>query len=83
MANPSLVVGIKEIKTPSGVKRGFRLCAAVFNLAKFNIFTQEYETSFAEKYLVDWRGDYTSYKEASDQLLTFVKRQKGRVEVQL
>jgi len=49
----------------------YRLIVAHVNRARFNVFSGEYEQSFAAKYRIKESGDYTSYAKANEKKLEF------------
>jgi len=51
----------------------YRLIVAHVNRARFNVFAQDYEQSFAAKYRIKESGDYTSYAKANAAKAEFVE----------
>lgn len=52
-------ITVVETKRPvSGTRIGYRIKVAHWNLARFNVVFQQYEPSFAKKYLITESGDY-------------------------
>ena len=56
------VCKVKLMKSPIGHKpRGYRIIAVVPNKDHYNYQQEVYQTSFREKYIIAWMGDFESH----------------------